>query len=133
MNIIGRSSYTVGLVRSDLHGLSDLQHVIFHPLVVLRLEYSQQYRSVIVIDGELTDLPVPHLLDLPEPPLPLLQLPLLPQPPLLDGFPPGPRAVLPLCIERLVAPVTEVVSLVFVQTPSCHLVTAASHLNPAER
>ena len=88
---------------------------------------------VLALSSELPHLPVPHLLDLPDPPLPLLQLPLLPGSPLLDGLPPGAGAVLPLVVESLVAPVTEVVTLVFVQTLRCHLVVAASHLIPAEK
>ena len=88
---------------------------------------------VLAISSELPHLPVPHLLDLPEPPLPLLQLPLFPGPPLLDGLPPRARAILPLLVERLMAPVTEVVALVLVEALRCHLVVAASHLIPGEQ
>ena len=87
-----------------------------------------------------TDLLVPHLLDLPEPPLPLLQLPLLPRPPLLDGLPPWARAVLLGLVESLVTHVTEVVALVLVDSLGSQLVTGEkevtgdlrgeSHLQP---
>ena len=83
---------------------------------------------VLAISSELPHLPVPHLLDLPDPPLPLLQLPLLPGPPLLDGFPPWSRAVLPLSVECLVTPVTEVVTLVLVQPFRCQLVAVDEQL-----
>ena len=47
-------------------------------------------------------LSIPHLLDLPEPPLSLLQLPRLPESPLLNGLSAGAGAVLLKVIMMIV-------------------------------
>ena len=85
------ASDAVSLLRSNLHGGADLERVVIVSVILIRL---QQIITSSPCDHPPPHLSVPHLLDLPEPPLPLLQLPRLPQSPLLNGLPAGAGAVL---------------------------------------